>query len=405
MHSKSNSLIIRKSIVKQKYDVIISGAGPSGLTAAILCAQNGQSVLVCEKGNKCGPRPRAETVYNHSIFDCVLEKNFIPHIGHYATSKRKYNSPGAKKSFEIEMNPDRTSYVFEWNDLIYALEQKAKSFGVKFLMNTETIAPIIDNDICIGVITKTGHKLFSKTVIACDGHSSNLGKFAGVPYEQMNTFIVKTIVSKCNTDYDGFEYFFIAADEMPKNILLPAVAFIFPRQNKIFETGIYFPPITKKNLTNTASKFDKTKILELWHQLKLCYPRLSDIMKGSKTLYEAVETVPSGMLFDRAAPIPGLILIGDSIGFLEPSGVSGIITSMENARFAVAFINRFGSPPWSMWLAEKYNNEFSQLSIYKYLKRRHRMTALFNSIVFKTLKTAANINKYWWFVKFAYQFK
>ncbi|MCX7678875.1 MAG: NAD(P)/FAD-dependent oxidoreductase [Spirochaetes bacterium] len=387
----------------QKYDVLISGAGPTGLTAAILSARSGLSVLVCEKGNVCGPRPRAETVYNHSIFEKVLGGNAIPQMSHYATAKRKFNSPQLKNSFEIELPPDRTSYVFEWCKFISSLEKKAKSLGVEFTMNTEMVAPIMENDVCIGALSRDGKKFFARTVLACDGHSSQLGKYVGIPYEKMNSIIVKNIVSGCKDTYDGFEYFFIGMDEL--NAFVPIVAFVFPRGNNKFETGIYLPAHSTFKLGIIPSKLDNSQLLALWHLLKRSYPRLSVIMKGTKNHYESVETVPSGMLFKRPSPVPGLILLGDAIGFLDPTGVSGIITSMENARFALEFINRHRHAPWSWWLAEKYNREFSKFSLFKSLSMRYTITKFFNTIVFAKLKTADRINKFWWLIKLAYRFK
>ncbi len=391
---------------EKSYDIIISGAGPAGLTAAIFCAQRGLSVLVCEKGKIPGPLPRAETVYNHPIFSQTLGDEFIPHISLLATSKRKFNSPGAKKSFTITLSGTRKSHVFEWRNLINALTKKAKSSGAKFRMSSEVKAPIISDGSCIGVMLKNGEKIFSRTIFACDGHTSNLGRYAGVSYETMNTLIVKNIVKNFHSDYDGFEYFFIGAGEIScAKDFSALIAFVFPRGNGQCETGLYLPPDPAFKQGIIPSRIDTNRFLEIWHEAKSVYPRLSALMKPTKNLHESATYVPVGRLHRHSVPIPGLVLIGDAIGFLEASGVSGIITSMENAHFAADFIIRHGNPPWSRWLANKYQKEFSHSSVFRTVKKRYAMVALFNSIVFSGMKTADGINRHWWFVKLAYQFK
>ena len=42
--------------MKDKYDVIIVGAGPAGLSCAEVLAKGGKSVLVLEKNNEVGPK-------------------------------------------------------------------------------------------------------------------------------------------------------------------------------------------------------------------------------------------------------------------------------------------------------------------------------------------------------------
>lgn len=391
---------------KKTYDVIISGAGPAGLTAAIFCAKKGLSVLVCEKGKVPGPHPRAETVYDHPIFDETIKEGFIPQISLHTTAKRKFNSPGAKKSFTITFSGNRKSHIFEWRFLIDALEKKAKSFGATLRMSAEVESPIIKDDTCIGVRLKNGEFVYGRTILGCEGHASNIGRYVGVSYDTMNTLIVKNTIKNFQNDYDGFEYFFIGSGEISSARDFSAlVAFVFPRGNGQCETGLYLPPGPALKQGIIPSYINKNRFLEIWHEIKNTYPRLSTLMKQTKNIYEAVECVPTGHLHRPSAPVPGLILVGDSIGFLEASGVSGIITSMENARFAANFICRYAPPPWSRWLAEKYNTEFERSALFHTVKKRYAMTALFNNIVFSGLKTAEHINRHWWLIKLAYKFK
>ena len=390
----------------ERYDVIISGAGPAGLSAGILCARKGMSVLVCEKGKKPGPLPRAETVYDHPIFDLLIRPGFMKSIGLYETAKRRFNSPGARKVLDITLTGGRTSIIFDWPDLIDALYKSAQSAGVRFRLNTEVVKPVVTGGVCGGVELSNGEKLHSSTVLACDGHASKLGRLAGIPYGLMNTLIVKNIVSGFRGDYDGFEYFFTGGGELPDaREFPPAIVFVFPRGDGRCETGLYMPAGPSLKSGFTPDDGNKKRMLEVWHGLKKGYPRLSSLLKGTSDELEMVMEIPSGGLHRKAVMTPGLIFLGDTIGFLEASGVSGIITSMENAFFASEFMEHHRDAPWDAELMGVYNREFSKSRVFRQVRKRYLLTNIFNSIVFSRFRTAKGINRHWWFVDLAYKFK
>ncbi|HPA71457.1 MAG TPA: NAD(P)/FAD-dependent oxidoreductase [Spirochaetota bacterium] len=388
------------------FDVIISGAGPAGLSAGILCARSGMSVLVCEKAAKPGPLPRAETVYDNPLFDRLIRPGFMKSIGLYETNGRRFNSPGARKVLDLRLTNGRKSIIFEWADLIGGLYGSAKKAGVAFKFRTEVAAPVMEGGACRGVELASGKKLFARTVLACDGHSSRLGRLAGIPYEKMNSPIIKNIVSNFRSDYDGFEYFFIGAGELPyARELPPLVVFVFPRGDGRCETGLYIPAGPAIRAGIIPDNLDRNRLLDTWQSMKKSYPRFSDIMKGTRDDLLAVMGIPAGRLHGTPAMVPGLLFLGDTIGFLEASGVSGVITSMQNALFASEFLQRNRGSAWDAALAEKYNLEFRTHPVFWHVKKRYAATALFNRIVFSGFRTAEHINRHWWFVRLAYKFK
>ncbi len=390
----------------KEFDVLISGAGPAGLSAGILCAEEGMNVIICEKAEKPGPRPRAETVYDHPLFDRLIEPGFMKKIALYETSGRKFNSPGARKSFSINLSKGRVSCVFEWDDLIEGYYRRAREAGVTFLFNTEVIEPLMEGDVCKGVILADGRRLRGKTTLACDGHTSRLGRFAGIDYERINSIIIKSVVKNFESNYPGFEYFFIAHDELEYAPgFPPIVGFVFPRGNGMAETGLYIPSGAAYKIDPRGLAVDYDDVSRVWQKVKESYPGLSDIMAGTEVVHEEVTGIPVGALHEEAVMVPGLIFAGDTIGFLEATGASGIVTAMENAAFIHVFLKEKCDREWDAALKDEFNDAFRKSETFCYVKKRYAMTDFFFGTVFARFRTAKKINRHWWFVKMVYKLK
>ncbi len=78
-------------MTEKTYDVLISGAGPAGLTAAIACARWGLKTLIVERENTPGKYPRGETIHDHPILDEFLGEGFIHEIALHTAGGRNFN--------------------------------------------------------------------------------------------------------------------------------------------------------------------------------------------------------------------------------------------------------------------------------------------------------------------------
>jgi len=391
---------------KKVYDVLISGAGPAGLSAGIILAEKGFDVIICEKGKKAGPEPRAETVYDHHLFDELIHPGFMKNAALYETGKRKFNSPGAVKNFDLELSKGRISIVFEWDDLIEGLYKRAKKAGVTFKFKKEVVAPLVEGGICRGVKLADGKTLTARTTLACDGHQSRLGRAEGIAYREINSVIIKSVVKNFVCDYEGFEYFFIAHDELEyARDFPPAVGFIFPRGGGMAEIGLYIPSAVARRLNSEYLDLDSEYVRDVWHKIKNMYPRLSHILRGTETVFENITAIPVGGLHEEVVITPGLIFVGDAIGFVEATGASGIVTSMENAAFAADFLCKHKDEEWSEDLKNSYNAAFAASEPFGFVKKRYKMADFFYRVVFIFFRSAKKINRHWWFVKLVYSFK
>ena len=115
-------------IVKDKYDIIVVGAGPAGSVAARVAAELGVSVLMLEKDREVGlPVRCGEAVSKKSLEEFISpEEKFI------AASINKFAlvAPNGK---EVVIEFKETGYVLERKYIDYELALLAANAGTEIL--------------------------------------------------------------------------------------------------------------------------------------------------------------------------------------------------------------------------------------------------------------------------------
>jgi flavin-dependent dehydrogenase len=389
--------------VEKMYDVIISGAGPAGLSTGIFCARQGLSVVIFEKESKPSPLPRGETVHDHPVFTELLGDKFLENLALNKTAARKFNSPNSLQALEIQRKT--SSIVFDWEKFIDRLVVKATEAGVIIKTNSEVIGLLEENNQAIGLKLANGEKILGHTVIVADGHQSKIGTQLGIPYNSYNCKMVKCLVSNFHGTYRGFEYFFLPTgvlDYAPR--FPPSIVFIFPRENDKCEIGLMVLNHAAEKLGDACVVPTDQELLEVWHKIITTYPKLHETLKGITTDLEYTTAIPTAGMYSSAMPIPGLILIGDSFGFVEASGGSGISASLQAAKFVAHFLTTRASSPWNGADREQFNSIFAQTHIYKHIQKVYRLILMVQRLVFVKWRTPTKINKKWWLIKILYKF-
>ncbi|MHA1533412.1 MAG: NAD(P)/FAD-dependent oxidoreductase [Promethearchaeota archaeon] len=227
------------------FDFVIVGAGPAGLTASIIAAREGFKVVVIEKGEQAGPKPRGEGMGHYSIVDDILGKGFLSSIGFKSNGDRVWHSPG---NIQITTTyREYPHYFFEWREFIDRFVEKAEEVGVEILLKSEVIEPIEKNGVCFGLKYKDEssniNTIYGKAVLDCSGYAGVIGRYYGVPYdEEINCPIIKCLVSEANIEIEktpGLQFFFIGNGDLNYSPNFPpSVAYIFPLENKKLEVGL-----------------------------------------------------------------------------------------------------------------------------------------------------------------------
>ena len=384
------------------YDLIISGAGPAGLTAGIIGGRHKLNVLVCEKAERAGSFPRGETLHNAQIFSEVLGDNVLNLIATHLTAARKFNSPNVENSLEIYRRSP--SIVYSWERFIELLLSRINETSTNIRYNAEVVSTIIENNVCKGIRLKSGELIYGSSVMAADGHSSKLGQELNFPYASMNCPVVKRLISNFHGDYMGFEYFFLVPGSLeyaPR--FPPSIIFVFPRGNGNCEVGLMIFTDMAQNLTSICDIPTDDEFLRVWNNLIAGYPRFSDLMQNTEKTFEGITQIASAKIKDDPMPVPGLFFTGDAMGFVEHSGSSGIASSMQIAKFAADYIANKKITQWNRSLVNRYVKSVRKTKFYVHILANARKTATGKRFMFLRLRTAENINKNWHIVKAAYK--
>jgi flavin-dependent dehydrogenase len=135
--------------------------------------------------------------------------------------------------------------------------------------------------------------------------------------------------------------------------------------------------------------------------LKKNYPGFSEFFKAAKIDYEEVTVLPNARMVKDFVPRPGIVLIGDSAGFVNPFGSSGLYYSMEMSQFWVKNIAKKMKEKEDIWSAENiedYKTTFENYDVYKEVKGLYNLIGAFEYKIFNRLRTAEKINKKWEYI-------
>lgn len=154
-------------------DVIVVGAGPAGVAAAISASRSGASVILVERSGQPGGMATLGTV---SIFMT---------IGNLTGIYREIITAIRPDFLLQNRQPEKLKIQFNPLLLRYHLNRIIEQENIQLLYHTDFIAPIVENGTVKAVIVKTreGVKtLHGSVVIDCTGNAE-VAIAAGAPYE------------------------------------------------------------------------------------------------------------------------------------------------------------------------------------------------------------------------------
>ncbi len=358
--------------MKDKYDVIVVGAGPAGLAAGISAKSNSDmNILILEKQVRPGNRSRGETLKS----DPFLEKNlfdpgFLKKITVNKTNKYRFYSPSAKHYIEIEAFQER--HMINWHELINALVNKAIKNDIEIQVNHLVKELVFKDEIYQGVKAFNGFKEFdvkSDLIILADGSENSLINNYGFQTPKENHLILKVIAENVNFKENIIELFFSTDENMPPGILA-----IFPRSATSAEA----------NYVQFASS--NAKDLRFWWD-KICsdMPIFSDRFKNSSQVHFDIAYLPfGGPTLNVLVPKPRIFLAGDNAGHVPATSGAGLVPSMK-----MAF--EIGKIVSEIYDSQEIDEAFTPDSI-KQIIRRLRKTAIYRDLKEKA-RVAVDIRK------------
>lgn len=320
------------------YDFIFAGAGPAGLTGAIHAARKGLRCLLIDRKTSLGQHPRGETLRHRPVVDEILGAGVMDRLTIAATREIEYFAPEPEGAEKIAVQTKTPNLTFEWHRFMEAFERQLEPLDVELALGCEVVDLIRDGERVSGVVFRDTqgalHRATARTVFACDGHGSFIGNSLGVEYGTQNYPIVKSLYRNASFDGPAFKFFFLPAGCLEyASDFPPAMAFLFPRDGANCEVGFMVEATAAAKLGMPLP--DGNEMLRVFGQLIKKHPVLRDMLAGASN--EMIETtmLPMGGPREIVIPAKGVVLLGDAAGFVETFGGSGLISSMESAKYWV----------------------------------------------------------------------
>lgn len=318
-----------------KFDVIIAGAGLSGLAAAYTLAGSGMEVLVLERGDYPGAKNvTGGRLYVHPVRDLFpglwdgapLER-FIVHEGAVLMAGKHSVSVGYAGD-ELRSAPHQSYSVLRAKFDRWMAEQ-AEAKGAMLLTKVRVDDVVRENGSIVGVLAG-GDDLRAHVVIACDGALSLLSEKAGL--------------RKCGAAHDyavGIKEV-IALDPGVINDRFhlngnegAALLFIGEATGGLFGGGFLYTNreslslgvvIGMEEMMKTSTAPDAPDLLEAFKQR----PEIAPLIRGGSTVEYAAHVIPEGG-FRALGPLygNGMLVAGDAAGFALNAGFT--VRGMEYA--------------------------------------------------------------------------
>jgi geranylgeranyl reductase family protein len=353
------------------YDVIISGAGPSGSKCAEVLAKEGFKIALLEKDvhwrKPCGGG------VHHRAFYLVpkLRKLNIPKIKGIVMYSADHHK------LEYRLRGQKYGTVIDRLDFDNLMRNTAFEEGAEIFNKNISIDFIVKNKIKIGIKTKTpsgSKEYFGKILIIADGMSSKLAPKSGLrsKWKTEELGIAKCSIMEGNNQLD--EEFIYTYFKPYKGY-----GWIFPLGNKRFNIGI----------TTFAEDNINYNLVSLYNQF-LKNPHIKKYLSNTnyKVIWTGAFPFPAEGVLEKSLYDNNLMLIGDTGGFVSPISGEGIHTSIESGKAAAEVaVKALEEEDYSKIFFKKYK-------IHPEVKRITRNFKLKRSMIkFFYEKRGENLNK------------
>ncbi|MEW5720683.1 MAG: geranylgeranyl reductase family protein, partial [Chloroflexota bacterium] len=180
LHLEGKSADARGETIKQRYDIVIVGAGPGGATAAHVAAQAGLSVLLLEKRQEIGSPVRCAEGVGHAQLAQFIEPDPKWIAAEISQLEITTHANGATQTLRAGGG---RGYILERRVFDRVLAERAAKAGAEVRVKTSATGVVMENGRARGVKIRGGAgemEIESQIVIAADGIEAQVGRWAGL---------------------------------------------------------------------------------------------------------------------------------------------------------------------------------------------------------------------------------
>ena len=362
---------------EEKFDVIVVGAGPAGVSAAITAARAGLSCVILERGEYAGAKNvQGGILYTKMLADIL--PNFwkdpqapverpITEQKIMVLSSDSAIQVGFKSSQWLKEPHNCYSIIRVNFDRWYA--KKAEEAGAQLYTGVMVKEPLSKNGRICGVKTTEGEELLSDVVIACDGVNSLLAQKAGLVDEWKPEEVALAVKEVLALPKEKIEDRFCLENgegstmEMFGKVTEGMLGYAFLYTNK---------ESLSLGVGCKVSHFQKSGIppYELLERLK-AHPMVRRLIQGAQSLEYSGHLIPEGG-YNSMPPLyaDGFLVAGDAAQMVNPSHREGSNLAMTAGKIAAETV-----------IEAKKKGDFSSrtLSLYqKKLRDTYVITDLFD---------------------------
>jgi geranylgeranyl reductase family protein len=308
-------------------DVVVVGAGPAGVAAAITAARSGLRVVCCDRATfprdkTCGDGLTAQAL--RLLEELGLDRAALERAGYVSVDECVVVSPSGRR-VELPLPADgEHAGVVAREGLDAALVDLAHAHGVDVREGTEVVDVVVRFDAV--TVTAGGETIDSPYLVAADGHWSPVRRHLHpTPAPDLGTWHA----ARQYFDHvdDPRLWVLFAAD------LLPGYAWVFPMPGGAANVGF---GVLRDGRSGRELK-------ELWADL-LQRPQLREVLGARAVARGPVRAWPIPTAFTPARLADGPVLYaGDAAAVVDPLTGEGIAQALETGMLAAGAIARGGS--------------------------------------------------------------
>ncbi|MDP8023382.1 MAG: FAD-dependent oxidoreductase [Nitrososphaeria archaeon] len=326
---------------QERFDAIVVGAGPSGLSAGYFLAKKGLNVAVLERGTEVG----SKNVFGGRIYAHVFDKNFqgwrneAPVERWVKKEKMALLCKSGSVSFEFEREKGQGSFTAFLNPFLNWLSSLVESEGGTVATGVKVDSINFENGYARGV-TAGPDKLEADYVVIAEGANTLLSEKHGIkraPGLDETSLGIKEVIK-------------LGKDTINKRLSLEddegVAQFILGEPLQGLSGGGFFYTM-KEYVTVGAvvrlSEFARKRYnaKDLVEDLRLS-PYLTKVLEGGTLVEYSAHLVPeSGFKGVLKKPYGnGFLVAGDAAGFLLNTGftIRGVDMAVESGRLAAEAI-------------------------------------------------------------------
>lgn len=324
-----------ENLRENKTEVIVVGAGPAGISAAITVARAGHEVILIERGTFAG----SKNVFGGAIYAEAV-KEIFPDFEEKAPLERKniehkYAILGEDDSTIISYrknHKEAVSYSVIRGKFDRWMAEEAKKEGVVLVEETVVRELIVEDEKVVGVKTEL-EDYYADIVILADGVNSLLAKQIGLREDIEPKDVAISVKEVIKLDKDVINDRFLVEDnegcvyELFGGSMLGklGLGFVYTNKDSIsIGLGITLDELTEK----------KIKPYELLDKIK-AHPSIAPLIKGGEIVEYSAHLIPEGG-YKKIPTLSGagVMIVGDAAMLVNNLHWEGTNLAMVSGKLA-----------------------------------------------------------------------